>query len=187
MILLCEGGGKILLNTAKFGMAHIGFHKVPICDSKRTVLIIDGILELKGTFHVGNGSRIRVTDKAKLTIGNNFGISASSYINCYNNIIIGDNVLFAWDCLVMDSDTHPVFNSNNEIINYGKQVVIGNHVWFGCRSTVLKGSTIPDGCVIGASSLVSGGKFEPSTIVAGHPAKSIKRIGNWEERWEGFA
>lgn len=184
-----SGGGKILLpEQVKFGMVHIGFHRVPICNPRdKTVVIVDGTLQINGTFHVGNGTRIRVTNESILTTGANFGISASTAINCYNKISIGKDVLFSWDCLVMDSDTHPIFGSNSEIINKGIEVVIGDHVWVGCRSTILKGSRIPDGCVVGACSLVSGTKYEPSTIIAGHPAKSIKHIENWEEQWKGFA
>lgn len=184
-----KGGGKIILrDKPHFGMVHIGFHQVSICDPRdKTIVIIDGILEIKGTFHIGNGTKIRVTKSAKLTTGNNFGISASSAINCYNGITIGDDVLFSWECLVMDSDTHPIFGTNNEIINRGKEVVIGNHVWVGCRNTILKGTKIPDGCVIGACSLVTGTNFEPSSIIIGNPAKSVKKIENWEEHWKGFS
>lgn len=184
-----RGGGKIVLpEQVKFGMVHIGFHRVPICNPcDKTIVIVDGTLELKGRFHIGNGAKIRVTNNSTLSLGNNFGISASSAINCYNRITIGDNVLFSWDCLVMDSDTHPIFGSDSEIINRGKEIIIGEHVWVGCRSTILKGSIIPDGCVIGACSLVSGTKFEPSTIITGQPAKSVKHIENWEEQWKGFA
>lgn len=183
------GGGKIILQSKpNFGMVHIGFHQVPICDPRdKTIVIVDGTLEMKGTFHIGNGSKIRVTNASKLTTGNNFGISASSAINCYNDITIGDDVLFSWDCLVMDSDTHPIFGANDEIINKGRKVVIGNHVWIGCRSTILKGAQIPDGCVVGACSLVTGAIFDPSSIITGSPAKSVKHIKNWEEQWKGFA
>lgn len=184
-----RGSGEILLlGQVKFGMVHIGFHQVPICDSRdKTIVIVDGMLEIKGSFHIGNGSKIRVTKGSKLTTGNNFGISASSAINCYKSISIGDDVLISWDCLIMDSDTHPIWGECNEIINYGRNVFIGNHVWIGCRSTILKGSIIPNDCVIGACSLVSGDKFEPCTIIAGHPAKSVKHIFSWEEHRKGFS
>ena len=185
---LLGSGDIVILEPVKFGMVHIGFHQVPICNPRdKTIVIVDGTLKIKGSFHIGNGSKIRVTEGSKLSTGNNFGISGSSAINCYNNITIGDDVLFSWECLVMDSDTHPIFGVDNKIINYGKNVIIGNHVWIGCRCTILKGTIIPDGCVIGANSLVSGNKFEPNTIISGHPAKSVKHIKNWEEHRKGFS
>ena len=57
---------------------------------------------------------------------------------------------------------------------------IGDKVWIGCRTTILKGSVIPDGCVIGAGSLVTGKIFSPNTIIIGSPAKSVRTIDGWE-------
>jgi virginiamycin A acetyltransferase len=50
---------------------------------------------------------------------------------------------------------------------------IGNDVWIGCNSTVLRGVTIGDGAVIGANSLVNK-NVPPYAIVVGSPARIIK-------------
>lgn len=52
-------------------------------------------------------------------------------------------------------------------------VIIGNDVWIGCKTTVLSGAVIGDGAVIGAGSLVRG-KIPPYAIAAGNPARVIK-------------
>lgn len=52
--------------------------------------------------------------------------------------------------------------------------VVGNDVWLGYGATVLPGVTIGDGAVIGACSVVSG-NVAPYTIVAGNPARPIRR------------
>lgn len=51
---------------------------------------------------------------------------------------------------------------------------IGNDVWVGYGATILSGLTIGDGAVIGAMSLVIR-NVEPYTIVAGNPAKPIRK------------
>lgn len=52
---------------------------------------------------------------------------------------------------------------------------IGNDVWIGDRVTVLPGCrTIADGAVVGAGSIVTR-NVEPFTVVAGNPAKPIRR------------
>ena len=79
----------------------------------------------------------------------------------------------------MDSDSHRIYDNGSQI-NADKEIVFGDKIWIGGRSTVLKGAVIPDGCVIGATSCVTGNKFEPYTIIAGTPAKSIKKISSWE-------
>ena len=54
-----------------------------------------------------------------------------------------------------------------------KECTIGNDVWIGCNSTILRGVTIGDGAVIGANSLVNR-DVPPYAIVVGSPAKIIK-------------
>lgn len=54
-----------------------------------------------------------------------------------------------------------------------KECTIGNDVWIGCNSTVLRGVTIGDGAVIGANSLVNT-SIPPFAIAVGSPAKVIK-------------
>ncbi|MCQ2105461.1 MAG: CatB-related O-acetyltransferase [Fibrobacter sp.] len=52
--------------------------------------------------------------------------------------------------------------------------VIGNDVWIGQDATILPGVHIGDGAIIGAKSVV-GSNVEPYTIVAGNPAKPIRK------------
>jgi virginiamycin A acetyltransferase len=52
--------------------------------------------------------------------------------------------------------------------------IIGNDVWIGQNATILPGTRIGDGAIIGAESVV-GSDVEPYTIVAGNPAKVIRK------------
>ena len=52
--------------------------------------------------------------------------------------------------------------------------IIGNDVWIGQNVTILPGVCIGDGVIIGANSVV-GSNIEPYTIVAGNPAKQIRK------------
>jgi virginiamycin A acetyltransferase len=52
--------------------------------------------------------------------------------------------------------------------------IIGNDVWIGEKSTILPGVKIEDGAIIGTKSVV-GSDVEPYTIVAGNPAKIIRK------------
>jgi acetyltransferase-like isoleucine patch superfamily enzyme len=56
---------------------------------------------------------------------------------------------------------------------FEKKCTIGNDVWIGCNSTILRGVKIGDGAVIGANSLVNK-DVPPYAIVAGSPAKILK-------------
>ena len=52
--------------------------------------------------------------------------------------------------------------------------IIGNDVWIGQNATILPGVHIGDGAIIGANSVV-GSNVDPYTIVAGNPAKPIRK------------
>lgn len=163
-------------------MIRIGFHTVPARSNKEdTLLRIDkgGLLIFKGEAHIGRGSRLYVASGGLLVLGDNFAISASSTILCYKQIVFGKDIQFSWGCLVMDSDTHIIYSRSGELINGNKIITFGNKVWIGCNSMILKGSSIPSNCVIGANSLVSGGDLEENSIIVGNPARSIKKIGTW--------
>ena len=79
--------------------------------------------------------------------------------------------------------TSPVFNKGRNIFkkNLGKiefspykNTVIGNDVWIGNRALVLQGVNVGDGAIVGAGSVVTK-DVEPYTIVAGNPAKVIRK------------
>lgn len=53
-------------------------------------------------------------------------------------------------------------------------VVVGNDVWIGMEAIVMPGVKIGDGAIIGAKSVVTH-DVEPYTIVAGNPARVIKK------------
>ena len=113
---------------------------------------------------------------SRIKIGNNVGISGSS-ICARKSVTIGNNVLIGSGCLITDSDAHPIDwqdrREGSEVKVQCAPVVIGNDVFIGARSIILKGVTIGDRAVIGAGSVVS--KDVPSDcIVAGNPARIIK-------------
>lgn len=64
-------------------------------------------------------------------------------------------------------------NIKDHAINKG-DVVIGNDVWIGYRAIILSGVHIGDGAIVGAGSIVTK-DVSPYTIVAGNPAKTIRK------------
>lgn len=62
----------------------------------------------------------------------------------------------------------------NEDLPIKGDTVIGNDVWIGQNATLLPGVHVGDGAIIGLGSIVSR-DVEPYTIVAGNPAKPIRK------------
>lgn len=121
---------------------------------------------------------ICVENNAKLIIGNNCGFSGTS-IYCSFNIKIGSFCNFGGNTFIWDTDFHPLNfmdrrEHNNKKISK-KSIIIGNDVFVGANSIILKGVKIGDRVVIGAGSVIT--KNIPSDEVwAGNPAKFIKKV-----------
>lgn len=123
--------------------------------------------------------------KAKIVIGNNVGISGAT-IYARKSIYIGDNTCIGGNAKILDNDFHPIdWETRNRLLNSptggnsdlvpAKPITIGKNCFIGCNSIILKGTVLGDGCVVGAGAVVSG-KFEENSVIAGNPARVIKKI-----------
>ena len=174
-------GNIYIHNDIKPGMIKIGFGHVGIFDEKksRTIWQVKGEVIFKGSANIGHGSAICVYKNGQILFGNNFVITSSSSLVCEKKIVFGNNCMLSWDILLMDSDLHKILTTDNKILNHPKRITIGNNVWIGCRCLILKGTEIPNGAVIGANSVLSKKYTSSDFIIAGNPAKEIKKIGRW--------
>lgn len=104
-------------------------------------------------------------------------------LDCSSDITIGSDCLFSWDVMLMDSDYHPIFDAQSHEINKPKPIQIGNHVWIGCGTKVLKGSRVSDNTVIAAGSLLSGSFDERNVILAGrgNEVRIVKDNITWKK------
>ncbi len=119
-----------------------------------------------------------VTKNAELIIGDNCGFSGTS-IFAAKSIKIGDYCNFGGNTFIWDTDFHPLDYNDRRTNIIGKintaPIVIGNDVFVGANSIILKGVTIGDKAIIGAGSVVT--KNIPNgEIWAGNPAKFIRKI-----------
>ena len=132
-----------------------------------------------------------------ITLGRNVFIFPNVSFFGDGPIVIGDNVSIGNDTIIYSSKGHGVTIGNDTMIgaqcyiidtDHGTQkgmpmrlqecsaaaVEIGENVWIAANVTVLKGSMIEDGAVVGAKALVKG-RVSAETIVAGIPAKELKK------------
>lgn len=122
---------------------------------------------------------------AKIEIGDNVGISGAT-IYARKGIYIGDNTAIGGNCKILDNDFHPIeteeriklLSSKNggdatDLIP-SKEIHIGRNCFIGCNTIILKGTVLGDNCVVGAGAVVSG-KFDDNCVIAGNPAKVIRR------------
>ena len=109
-------------------------------------------------------------------------IGEAGSLACGDYISIGDDCLISWDCLIMDADLHPIYSINqpNIRINENKPIIIGKRVWIGCRSTILKGTSILDDCIVAGGSVIAGKSSSESNSIVGNNCKVLKRNIFWQ-------
>ncbi len=130
-------------------------------------------------------------DKSAIRIGNNTFIGASHLV-CSKEINIGNDVLIAWGCTIVDHNSHAIeftgrqkdvadwFQGKKDWSSVVRQEInIMDKAWIGFNSIILKGVTIGEGAIVGAGSVVTK-DVPPWTIVAGNPAKVIREIAEHE-------
>ena len=115
---------------------------------------------------------------AIIEIGDNVGISGAT-IYARKKIVIGNDTNIGGNVKIFDNDFHPIdakalLEDDKEQIGTSP-VYIGKNCFIGCNVIILKGSKIGDNCVVGAGAVVSG-CFEDNTVIAGNPARVIRRV-----------
>lgn len=178
---LRELHGKIVLpekvNTA---MIKIGFGDVGHYDRKRSRSIwqVSGTVAFGGKASIGHGSKLSV--RGNLTLGADFNMTAESTIVCAHQISFGNDCLLSWDILIMDTDEHPIINQDGIRTNPDKPILVGNHVWIGCKCTLLKGTEIPNNTVVAAGTLLTSAFSGENQVIGGNPPAVLKSDVRWE-------
>ena len=130
--------------------------------------------EVYGSFNIAAGGTLIIGDGVKSTG------PLAMYVYEGTTVTIGDGCLFSNNVIFGPSDAHRIFDAETKLrINRPQDIKIGARVWVGEHVSILKGVTIPDGCVIGTRSLVNKPFTEPNCIIAGNPAKVVRRGVNW--------
>jgi len=123
-------------------------------------------------------TRLIVKKDAVLKIGDNVGISNSTFY-CTERITIGSNVLFGGNCKIWDTDFHSldskIRNFGNDDQIKGGPITIGDNVFIGGESIILKNVSIGDNSIIGAGSVVTK-NIPENEVWAGNPAKYLRTL-----------
>lgn len=131
---------------------------------------------IKGDFYIED-------DNNTIRLGNHNLIAGFTHLAAIEGkeITFEDNCLFSSNVIFRVGDSHSILSSDtHERINSSKSIHVGNRVWFGNNSTILKGVTLPDDTVIGTGSIVTKSFEESNTIIAGSPANVIKENIYWK-------
>jgi acetyltransferase-like isoleucine patch superfamily enzyme len=133
-----------------------------------------GRLEIGRWVHVGDHTRLRAHE-GPLLIGDKSVLGRDSTDNCYLDVEIGAGTLVSDWVYVGDFD-HVTDDVDRPIKDQGitkSPVRIGTGSWLGVKSSVLRGTWIGRGSVVGAHA-VARGRYPDLSIIAGVPGRVVR-------------
>ena len=178
---------KIIRNTTQF-------KKVAFIDKK--LKIIDKVIinnKKKSQIKISKNvtivnAKIFAFNLGKIIIGKYSYIGKDTQIDSCVKVEIGNYCMISNNVLIQDHNSHPVnkLDRRKQLIKLQdrptnvyeaetKKIIIGDDVWIGTDSTILKGVTIGNGSIIAARAVVTK-NVPPNSIAAGNPAIIVKKI-----------
>lgn len=160
--------------------------------------------------HIGPGARVNSSlsvegDGCRMIIGRDCILTFNANLRAGGVIEIGDattmvkgalqvheagSIIIGRDCMISTlvylsvSDIHPIYDRATGLrINPAASITVGDHVWLGLRSMIMKGARIEDGAIVAAAALVSG-HVPANTIVAGAPARVQRENVEWRRDFD---
>jgi acetyltransferase-like isoleucine patch superfamily enzyme len=135
------------------------------------------------------GTMFDVGPRGRVTIGE-YALVHGARILCDTAVDIGEYAMVSWNVVLMDSYRLPFDpgERRRELERVprrepravrgavgGRPISLGRNSWVGFDSCVLPGVTIGEGSIVGARSVVLE-DVPPYTVVAGNPARVIRRL-----------
>jgi acetyltransferase-like isoleucine patch superfamily enzyme len=158
----------------------------PGCYLRGLRIVIRGdhhLLELgEGCRIHGIGTVIMDEHHTRLTVGERSAFEGVyiMVIEAHSAVTIGKHCMFSYDIDIRTSDSHGIFDAaSNQRINPARSVTVGDRVWVGAHVLLLKGVQIPSDSVVGTGAVVTKPFKEPGVIIAGNPAREVKRGIRW--------
>lgn len=182
---------------------YISIHPTAIIATNAAVQMFNPPKEPLIVLEIGEGCHIFSTfsllrPEAHIKVGRNCQLGASQFIAA-SRIDVGDDVLMAWGCTIIDTDTHPLEWQDRQFdVEHGRDawvqtngqdigrfhdwskigmsdISIGSKTWIGFNVAVLKGVSIGEGAVVGAQSVVTR-TVEAWSKAAGNPCRPIETM-----------
>jgi acetyltransferase-like isoleucine patch superfamily enzyme len=140
-----------------------------------------GRLEIGRWVHLGDGTSLRCHE-GSMRIGDKVVMGRNNTLNCYLDVEVGAATLLADWVYVTDFD-HRTEDVHRPIKDQGivkSPVRIGPDTWVGVKVSVLRGSRVGRGCVLGAHAVVRG-DIPDHAIAVGAPARVVRdRMADYE-------
>lgn len=172
--------------------------KIKIKGVNNTVIFEEGVRLQNCVIHMsGNNSRLHIQKNSyvenqtfhfedegcEISVGKKCVFSGGEFAVAEDGckITIGDKCLFSRNIHIVTTDSHSILDiETRERINCGQDVEVGNRVWLTAGVTLLKGSKVANGCVVGRSAVVTKRFDKENCVIVGCPGKVMKENVEWK-------
>lgn len=153
------------------GIVYLGIKRIKGSKLETRILVEDGAtLAFKGNATVMYGADVEAFKKAQIIFGKSFISNINFTCISAEKIEIGDNVSFGRNCIVRDN------NGGHYVSRRGFKnthpITIGQHCWICESSTLMPGTKLGTGVIVGAKSFVRS-SIPSFTMAMGYPAEVI--------------
>ncbi len=167
-----KNGKKVKQKFVKFGL------NIEVYGSNNEIIIGENVIFSKAELVIRGNNTL-------LKIGKNTSVNNTKF-RLYGNdrkITIGRDCMFSYNIEIWSGDGHAIFVNGQSIpCNLEKDVIIGDHVWLGAYTKILKGAVISNNSIVGMGSLVNKNFSESNVILSGIPAKIVKNNISWDSK-----
>lgn len=120
-----------------------------------------------------------------ISIGDDVSIGQNLHLISVSNVVIGNKTTISSNVFISDAD-HEYNNINSHIMSQKlsvKNTIIGDNCFIGYGSAILPGTILGIQNIVGANSVVKG-VFPDYCVIAGNPARIIKRYDFFDSKWK---
>ena len=160
-----------IIYRVRFGR-NVCFTGIPAFISHLQIYVKSGKIKTGKGFAIKQGVYLAAIDGGKITIGNNVSINRNCILVCHEAISIADGCAIGPNTVFYDHD-HRFGENGIESGFKTAPIVVEKNCWIGAGVTILRGTHIGEGSVIGAGSIVQG-NIPPHSLVTSN--REIKII-----------
>ncbi len=136
--------------------------------------------------NIGHNTNIKAILESKVIIGDYVTAGDRFFLTsgAHNMVCVGSDCMFSHDVSVHGTNGHSILDlerKENRSLLTEKPINIEDHVWFGKSSSVLYGTRVGEGCIVGTMSVLKG-NYTSHSIIAGNIATVVRKNCTWDRR-----